>query len=126
MKGLKLIFWIIALVILLSMAWQNIPPLIETDITLGYKMWLLGDWRSDPIPLGAVILFAFLVGLCLMWILDLSTRMSLRRQVRNLRKELNALRAQTGYDSSKSLESYADEPFDEEGEPPASHEKSPA
>lgn len=125
MKGLKLALWFVVLVILLSMAWQNIPPLIETDITLGYKVWNLGAWSTEPIPLYAVIILSFLAGLCLMWMLDLSTRMSLRRRTRALEKELNALRAQTGYDASESMESYADEPFDEEGEPPGSDESLP-
>ncbi len=115
MKGLKLSLWVIVLLILLSMAWQNIPPLIETDISLGYEVWKLGAWRSEPIPLYAVIVLSFLAGLCLMWMIDLSTRMRLRRRVRTIEKELTALRAQTGYDASTSLESYADEPFDDEG-----------
>ena len=125
MKGLKLTLWIIVLLILLSMAWQNIPPLIETDISLGYEIWKVGAWRSEPIPLYAVIVIAFLAGLCLMWILDLSTRMGLRKRVRTLEKELTALRAQTGYDASTSLESYADEPFDQEGERAESDETLP-
>ncbi len=125
MKGLKLILWIVVLVILLSMAWQNIPPLIETDITLGYEVWKLGAWSTNPIPLYAVIVVSFLAGLGLMWLLDLSTRMALRRRVRILEKELNALRTQTGYDAPESLESYADEPFDEEGEPAESDETLP-
>ena len=117
MKGVKLTLWIIVLLILLSMAWQNIPPLIETHISLGYEFWKLGAWRTEPIPLYAVIVIAFLGGLCLMWILDLSTRMGLRKQVRTLEKELTALREQTGNEGSTSLESYADEPFVDEGEP---------
>ena len=125
MKGLKLTLWIIVLLILLSMAWQNIPPLIETDISLGYEIWKLGAWRSEPIPLYAVIVISFLVGLCLMWLLDLSTRMGLRKRVRILEKELTALRAQTGHDGSSSLESYADESFDDEGEPAGSDETLP-
>jgi uncharacterized integral membrane protein len=115
MKGVKLVLWFIFLVFLLSLAWQNIPPLIDTDITLGYRVWRLGSWTTEPIPLYAVIVISFLAGIGIMWLLDLSTRMSLRRQVRILRKELNGVRSQTGYDSSASLESYADEPFDEEG-----------
>ncbi len=125
MKGLKLTLWIIVLLILLSMAWQNIPPLLDTDITLGYEIWRVGAWRSAPIPLYAVIIICFLAGLCLMWVLDLSTRMRLRRQVRTLEKELAGLRAQTGYDSSTALESYADEPFDEGSEPGESDETLP-
>ena len=125
MKGLKLTLWIIVLLILLSMAWQNIPPLIETDISLGYEVWKLGAWRSEPIPLYAVIMISFLVGLCLMWLLDLSTRMGLRKRVRILEKELTALRAQTGPDGSSSLESYADESFDDEGELAGSDETLP-
>lgn len=122
MKGLKLIFWFVVLVILLSLAWQNIPPLLETDITLGFSVWKVGAWQTEPIPLYAVILISFLVGVGLMWLLDLSTRMSLRRQVRALEKELGGLRAQTGYDSSTSLESYADEPLEEEHDLPESDE----
>ncbi len=125
MKGLKFTLWIIVLLILLSMAWQNIPPLIETDISLGYEVWKLGAWRTQPIPLYAVIVISFLVGLCLMWLLDLSTRMGLRKQVRTLGKELTALRAKTGYDGSTSLESYADERFDDEGESAESDETLP-
>jgi uncharacterized integral membrane protein len=125
MKGLKFTLGIIALLILLSMAWQNIPPLIETHISLGYEFWKLGAWRTEPIPLYAVIVISFLAGLCLMWLLDLSTRMGLRKQVRTLEKDLTALRAQTGYDGSTSLESYADEPFDDEGEPAESDQTLP-
>jgi hypothetical protein len=43
--------------------------------------------------------------------------------MRAMEKEVNALRAQTGYDSSTSLASYADEPFDDEGEMTDSDEK---
>ena len=125
MKGLKLTLWIIVLLILLSMAWQNIPPLIETEITLGYEVWNMGAWRTGPIPLYAVIVISLLAGLCLMWLLDLSTRMGLRKQVKTLQKELTALRAQTGYEDSTSLESYADEPFDDEGGPSESGEALP-
>ncbi len=124
MKGLKFTFWIIVLLILLSMAWQNIPPLLDTDITLGYEIWKVGAWRSEPIPLYAVIIICFLAGLCLMWVIDLSTRMRLRRQVRALEKELAGLRAQGGYDDSTSLDSYADEPFDE-GNGPAEQDATP-
>lgn len=125
MKGLKLTLWFIVLLVLLSMAWQNIPPLIETDITLGYEVWNMGAWRTGPIPLYAVIIISFLVGLCLMWVLDLSTRMGLRRRVRTLEKELTGLRSQAGYDDSSSLESYADEPFGGESEPAESDETLP-
>ena len=125
MKGLKLTFWIIVLLVLLSMAWQNIPPLIETDITLGYEVWNVGAWRTGAIPLYAVIIISFLAGLVLMWLLDLSTRMGLRRQVKNLQKELGALRAQTGYDDSTSLNAYADEPLDSDSEPLESDETLP-
>jgi|GEM_PF-3461726 len=125
MKGLKLTLWIIVLLVLLSMAWQNIPPLIETDITLGYEVWNMGAWRTGPIPLYAVIIISFLAGLCLMWLLDLSTRMGLRKRVRTLEKELSGLRAQTGYDDSASLESYGDEPFDDDGAPAGPDETLP-
>jgi uncharacterized integral membrane protein len=125
MKGLKLTFWTIVLLILLSMAWQNIPPLLDTDITLGYEIWRLGAWQSAPIPLYAVIIICFLAGLFLMWVLDLSTRLRLRRQVRALEKELAGLRAQTGYDEAASLDSYADETFDDGSESSESDETSP-
>lgn len=124
MKGLKLAFWFVVALILLSLAWQNIPPLLDTRITLGYEVWKVGSWQTEPIPLYAVIVLSFFAGLGLMWILDLSLRMNLRRQVRSLQKELSALRSHTGYDSSPSLESYADEPFDEEGGASESDEKS--
>jgi uncharacterized integral membrane protein len=126
MKGLKLTLWFLVLLALLSMAWQNIPPLIETDITLGYEIWNVGAWRTGPIPLYAVIIVSFLAGLCLMWLVDLSTRMGLRKQVRTLEKELAALRAQTGYEEeSSSLDSYADEPFGDAGESTESDETLP-
>lgn len=125
MKGLKLVFWFVVFVLLVSLAWQNIPPLIETDITFGFSILKVGAWQTEPIPLYAVIIVSFLAGLCLMWVLDLATRMRLRRQLRILEKESSGLRAQTGYDASTSLESYADEPFDEEGEPAESDETPP-
>ena len=117
MKGLKLIFWVIVLLILLSLAWQNIPPLIHTDITFGYRVWKIGAWETEPIPLYAVLILSFLAGLCLMWLIDLSVRMRMRRQIRGLEKELRSLRSQTGYDSSDSLASYSDEPLNEDHEP---------
>ena len=120
MKGVKLVLWFLVLIFLLSLAWQNIPPLIDTDITFGYRVWKLGTWTTEPIPLYAVIVISFLAGIAIMWMLDLSTRMRLRRQVRILEKEVRGLRTQAGVDSSRSLESYADEPFDDEGQPPES------
>lgn len=116
MKGLKLIFWVVVLLILLSLAWQNIPPLLNTEITLGYKVWKIGAWETEPIPLYAVIIISFLAGLALMWLIDFSTRMRMRRKVRGLEKELRNVRSQTGYDTSTSLASYSDEPLDEDRE----------
>jgi uncharacterized integral membrane protein len=113
MKGLKIIFTLFVLVILLVAAWQNIPPVLENSITFQLDLhWI--KWQTEPIPLYLIIPVCFVVGFGLMWIIDLSTRMRLRRQVRTLEKELSSLRAETGYDSSTSLESYSDEPLEEE------------
>ncbi len=123
MKGLKLILWVIGLLIMLSLAWQNIPPLLHTDITFGYRIWKIGAWETEPIPLYAVIILSFLAGLCLMWLIDLSARMRMRRKLRGLEKELRGLRSQTAYDSSNSLASYSDEPLDEDHDPGGSGEQ---
>ncbi len=115
MKGIKLILTLLVLLILLVAAWQNIPPILEKDVTLRLNLYWV-SWQTDPIPLYLIIPVCFVVGFGLMWILDLSTRMRLRRQVRILEKEVRSLRAQAGLDSSTSLEAYADEPFDDEGQ----------
>jgi hypothetical protein len=108
-------------VILLIAAWQNIPPILEKSITFQLDLhW--AKWQTDPIPLYLIIPVCFLAGFGLMWIMDLSSRMRLRRQIRTLEKELSGLRAQTGYDSSTSLESYSDGPLGEEDEPVDSDE----
>jgi len=113
MKGLKILLILFALVILLVAAWQNIPPILEKSITFKLDLhW--AKWQTEPIPLYLIIPVCFMAGFGLMWIIDLSSRMRLRRQVRALEKELRGLRGQTGYDSSTSLESYADEPLEEE------------
>jgi uncharacterized integral membrane protein len=123
MKGLKIILTLVVLVILLVAAWQNIPPVLEKSITFQLDLhWI--KWQTEPIPLYLIIPVCFLVGFGLMWIIDLSTRMRLRRQVRTLEKELRGLRAQTGYNSSTSLESYSDEPLEEEDEHADSEEAS--
>ena len=115
MKGLKILLVLFALVVLLIAAWQNIPPILEKSITFQLDLhW--AKWQTEPIPLYLIIPVCFVAGFGLMWIIDLSTRMRLRRQVRALEKELRGLRAQTGYDSSTSLDSYSDEPLEEEGE----------
>jgi hypothetical protein len=102
-------------------AWQNIPPILEKSLTFQLDLhW--AKWQTAPIPLYLIIPICFLAGFGLMWIIDLSSRMRLRRQVRVLEKELRGLRAQTGYDSSTSLESYADEPLGGEDEPRDSDE----
>jgi len=121
MKGLKILLILFALVILLVAAWQNIPPILEKSITFQLDLhW--AKWQTEPIPLYLIIPVCFLAGFGLMWIMDLSSRMRMRRQVRTLEKELSGLRAQTGYDSSTSLESYADEPLEEEDDHPDSDE----
>ena len=125
MKGLKLIFTLLALLILLVAAWQNIPPILEKNVTLRLDLYWV-KWQTNPIPLYLIIPTCFVVGFGLMWMIDLSTRMRLRRQVRILEKEVRSLRAQAGLDSSTSLESYADEPFDDEGQPPESDESDEA
>jgi len=113
MKGLKILLTLFVLVILLVAAWQNIPPILEKSITFQLDLhWM--KWQTEPIPLYLIIPVCFAAGFGLMWIIDLSARMRLRRQVRTLEKELRGLRAQTGYDSSTSLESYSDEPLEEE------------
>jgi hypothetical protein len=116
MKGLKLILILIALSIFFAAAWQNIPPILEKSITFQLDLYW-AKWQTDPIPLWLIMPVCFLVGFGLMWLIDLSARMRLRKQVRVLEKELRALRAQTGYDESTSLESYADEPLEEDSEP---------
>ena len=115
MKGLKILLILFALVILLVAAWQNIPPILEKSITFQLDLhW--AKWQTEPIPLYLIIPVCFLAGFGLMWLIDLSTRMRQRRKVRALEKELRGLRAQTGYDSSTSLESYSDESLEEEDE----------
>lgn len=108
MKGLKVIFALLAMLIVLVAAWQNIPPILENSITLRLNLhWI--QWETDPIPLYLIVPICFLAGFGLMWILDFSTRMRLRREVRKLEKELRGLRVQTGYGSPASLDSYGDE-----------------
>ena len=115
MKGLKILVILFALVIFLVAAWQNIPPVLDKSITLQLDLhWV--KWQTEPIPLYLIIPVCFVAGFGLMWIMDLSSRMRLRRQVRTLEKELRGLRTQTGYDSSTSLESYSDERLEEEDE----------
>jgi uncharacterized integral membrane protein len=115
MKGLKIILILLALVILLVAAWQNIPPILEKSLTFQLDLhWV--KWQTEAIPLYLIMPVCFVVGFGLMWIIDLSARMRLRRRVRVLEKELRGLRPQTGYDSSTSLESYSDEPLEDEDE----------
>jgi uncharacterized integral membrane protein len=115
MKGLKFVFALLAMLILLVAAWQNIPPILEKSITLRLNLhWM--QWETDPIPLYLIVPICFLAGFGVMWILDFSTRMRLRREVRKLEKELRSLRTQAGYGSPASLDSYADEPLEEERE----------
>ena len=115
MKGFKLVFALLAMLILLVAAWQNIPPILEKSITLRLNLhWM--QWETEPIPLYLIVPICFLAGFGLMWLLDFSTRMRLRREVRKLEKELRGLRAQTGYGSPASLDSFADEPLEEERE----------
>jgi uncharacterized membrane protein YciS (DUF1049 family) len=113
MKGVKILLILLVLVIIMVAAWQNIPPILEKSITFQLDLhW--AKWQTEPIPLYLIIPVCFLAGFGLMWIIDLSTRMRQRRKVRALEKELRGLRAQTGYDSSTSLESYSDEPLGDE------------
>lgn len=121
MKGLKIILVLIALSILFAAAWQNIPPILEKSITFQLDLYMV-KWQTEPIPLWLIMPGCFLVGFALMWLIDLSTRMRLRRRVRVLEKELRTLRAHTGYDDSTSLESYADEPLEEDHEAPETDE----
>ena len=121
MKGIKLILTLLALLILLVAAWQNIPPILEKNVTLRLDLYWV-KWQTNPIPLYLIIPTCFVVGFGLMWLLDLSTRMRLRRQIRILEKEVRSVRSQAGLDSSTPLESYADEPFEDEVQPPDSDE----
>ena len=121
MKGLKIILVLIALSILFAAAWQNIPPILEKSITFQLDLYLV-KWQTEPIPLWLIMPVCFLVGFALMWFIDLSTRMRLRKRVRVLEKELKTLRVQTGYDDATSLEPYADEPLEEDHEPEESNE----
>ena len=121
MKGLKILLILFVLVILLVAAWQNIPPILEESITFQLDLhW--AKWQTEPIPLYLIIPVCFVAGFGLMWIIDFYSRMRLRRQVRALEKELRGLRPQTDYDSSTSLESYSDEPLEEEDEHADSNE----
>ena len=121
MKGIKFLLALLVLLVLLVAAWQNIPPILEKDITFRLNLHWIG-WETKPIPLYLMMPIAFAAGFGLMWILDLSSRMRLRRRVRVLEKEVRALRAQTGHESGTSLDSYADEPLEEPHEPPDSDE----
>ncbi len=124
MRTIKLVLSVILLVLVITAGVQNIEPLRGEHITLQLDLFFW-KWQTAPIPLGFVAPICFLAGVLLMGAYDLVNTGRIKKQLKGAEKELGALRAQTGYDAPESMDSYADEPFDEEGEPPVSDESLP-
>ncbi len=113
MKGLKAILGFLGLVILLVAAWQNIPQVLEKDLTFKLDLYWVA-WQTKPIPLYLILPICFLAGLVLMWVLDVGARLRLRRRIRLLEKELRSLRTQEGLPPLEA--STAEGPSDVESE----------
>ena len=115
MKGLKAILGFLGLVILLVAAWQNIPQVLEKDLTFKLDLYWVA-WQTKPIPLYLILPICFLAGLALMWILDLGARLRLRRRIRLLEKELRSLRAEAGLPPMESSPAEGSSEMGVEGE----------
>jgi len=93
MRGIKLIFFFLAAIIVFILLWQNVPPLLDNKITLGFRLGYLGvDLATRPIPVLFLIPLFFFVGLLIMYLANWGSLFRLRRQVRRLEKELRNLR----------------------------------
>jgi uncharacterized integral membrane protein len=94
MKGIKLILFFLAVIIVFILLWQNVPPLLENKITLGFRIGdpVGVDLATRPIPVLFLIPLFFFAGLVIMYLANWGSLFRLRRQVRRLEKELQGLR----------------------------------
>ncbi len=87
MRFLKLLVTILVLLLLFIAAWQNIPPILEKDITLQLDLYWW-SWQSKPIPIYLIIPLCFFAGMLLTGLVNFGTIFRLRHKVRALEKEL--------------------------------------
>ncbi len=87
MRFLKVLVSFLVLLLLFIAAWQNIPPILEKDITFQLDLYWW-SWQSRPIPIYLIIPLCFLAGMVLMGLFDLGNILRLRHKVRSLEKEL--------------------------------------
>ena len=103
MRFLKVLFIFLVLLLLFIAAWQNIPPILEKDITFRLDLYWW-EWASRPIPIYLIVPLCFLAGVVLMGLFDLANTLRLRRKVRTLEKELRNYGPISSYTSSESAE----------------------
>ena len=87
MKQLKMVVLVLLFVLLVVAGVQNIEPLTGKYVTLQFNLFV-DQWETKPIPLGFVAPICFLAGVFLMGLIDLSTLFRLRREVKQLKKEV--------------------------------------
>jgi|GEM_PF-3095305 uncharacterized integral membrane protein len=87
MRFLKFLLSFLVLLLIFIAAWQNIPPILEKDITFQLDLYWW-RWESRPIPIYLIIPLCFLAGVVLMGLIDLGNILRLRHKVRSLEKEL--------------------------------------
>jgi len=107
-KIIKTFFIIVLFLMFLVLGIQNIEPLRGQHITFQLDLGIIA-WETKPILLGLLIPFSFLVGLTLMFLYSFGTVFGLRRQVKKLTKELNVIRAETGYGPESNLPALIEE-----------------
>jgi len=112
-KILKAFAIICFIVLCIVLGIQNIEPLKEQFITFRADLGLIA-WETKPILLGALIPFSFIIGLLIMFFYSFGTVFGLKRQVKKLTKELNVIRAETGYGAESNLPALIEEGDEEE------------
>lgn len=100
MRLLKVLFVFLVLLLLFIAAWQNIPPILEKDITFRLDLYWW-HWESRPIPIYLIVPLCFLAGVVLMGLFDLASMVRLRHKVRTLEKELKACSPMSSYSFSE-------------------------
>ncbi len=102
MKKFKFIVNTIIFLVLLILAFQNIEPILDNFVTLRANLFFV-DWQSKPIPLGLILPLGFVAGILLMFFHNFFIDRRLKKEIKNLHKELKSYQNEIDYGSQGVL-----------------------
>ena len=94
MKKVKAIIWLIILTLAGLLVYQNEAFFMSKQVII-FNMYVK-DFKTMPVPVALLFLISFLLGVIIAFILGLSNKFKIKKEVKSLKTELNIYKEKSG------------------------------